>query len=176
MVKRSRKQKQSRRSRKQSRRSRKQSRRNLRSRRNQRGGYAPTDAPYEALDGAAARAAAQVSSLDGFISELPSVIPRQGGGRYRRANGNSPTPVWAGPPPPPPSMIGGNAPFNAPYKLGGERRKNRRSRKQRKQRGGQADFNAPYSFGYSLPGVNPQFGNEGSVNSLYSQSRGAQGY
>lgn len=172
MVKRSRKQKQSRRSRK-SRRSHK-SHRNLR---NQRGGYAPIDAPYEALDGAA-RAAAQVSSLDGFISELPSVIPRQGGGRYRRINGNvynSPDPTWAGPPPPP-SMIGGNAPFNAPYKLGGGRRKNRRSRKQRKQRGGQADFNAPYSFGYSLPGVNPQFANEGAVNSLYSQSRGAQGY
>lgn len=165
MVKRSRKQKQSRRSRKQSRRSHK-------SRRNQRGGSAPFDAPYEALDGAA-RAAAQVSSLDGFISELPSVIPRQGGGRYRRAIGNSPDPTWAGPHP---NMKGGNAPFNAPYKLGGGRRKNRRSRKQRKQRGGQADFNAPYSFGYSLPGVNPQFGNEGAVNSLYSQSRGAQGY
>jgi hypothetical protein len=140
MVKRSRKQKQSRRSRKQSRRSRKQSRRS------QRGGSAPFDAPYEALSGAA-RSAAQVASLDGFISELPSVIPRQSGG---------------------------NAPFNAPYKLsGGKRRKNRRSRK---QRGGQADFNASYSFGYKLPGVNPQFGNEGSVNSLYSQTRGAQGY
>ena len=132
-------------SRKQSRRSRK----SRRSHRNQRGGYAPIDAPYEALDGAAARAAAQVSSLDGYISELPNVIPRQ---------------------------AGGNAPFNAPYKLGGGRRKNRRSRRQRKQRGGQADFNAPYSFGYKLPGVNEQFANEGVVNSLYSQSRGAQGY
>jgi len=195
------------RSRKQQRQSRKQrkSRRQSRHRRNQRGGAAPFDAPYEALAGAA-RAAAQVAPLDRYISDLPGLIPRQGGGRYRQRNGNgsgngNPTypgfenvPLNNAPAPSDPVvpannvvkvgeniLVGGSAPFGDPYtyKLNGGRRyrrKNKKSRRQRNQRGGNAPFNAPYSFGYKLPGVNEQFASEGSVNSLYSQNRGAQGY
>jgi len=82
-------------------------------------------------------------------------------------------------------MTGGSAPFGDPYtyKLNGGRRYRRKNKKSRRssrrnqsQRGGNAPFDAPYSLGYKLPGVNEQFASEGSVNSLYSQSRGAQGY
>lgn len=191
MVKQSRKQQ--RRSRKQQRRSRKQKRQS-RYRRNQRGGAAPFDAPYEALAGAA-RAAAQVAPLDRYISDLPSLIPKQGGGHYRQRNGNSEfvnVPITPAPAPAPivPAansiqvgeniLVGGSAPFGDPYtyKLNGGRRHRRslRNRRQRNQRGGNAPFDAPYSLGYKLPGVNEQFASEGSVNSLYSQNRGAQGY
>jgi hypothetical protein len=226
--------KQSRRKQRQSRKQRKSQRQ---SRRSQRGGAAPFDAPYEALAGAA-RAAAQVAPLDRYISDLPGLIPKQGGGHYRQRGGepdpsgnnvmmmnmNSPDSVWAGgaqgggryrqrngsgnaPRPgfvnvsltnaPAPSapvkpsnnavrvgnnvLVGGSAPFGDPYtyKLNGGRRyrrKNKKSRRQRSQRGGNAPFDAPYSLGFKLPGVNEQFASEGSVNSLYSQNRGAQGY
>ena len=196
MVKQSRKQRKSQKQR-QSRKQRK-SRRNLRNRRSQRGGAAPFDAPYEALAGAA-RDAAQVAPLDRYISDLPGLIPRQGGGRYRQRNGNvnsngNPTypgfenvPLTNAPSLPPETvgsnvLVGGSAPFGDPYtyKLNGgrryRRRNQRRSRRQRNQRGGSAPFDAPYSLGYKLPGVNEQFASEGSVNSLYSQNRGAQGY
>jgi hypothetical protein len=144
----------------------------------------------------AARDAAQVGPLDRYIADLPGLIPRQGGGRYRQRNGNGNfvnVPINSVPAPTPvvPSnnsvningvaMVGGSAPFGDPYtyKLNGGRRyrrKNKKSRRQRNQRGGNAPFDAPYSLGLKLPGVNEQFANEGSVNSLYSQNRGAQGY
>jgi hypothetical protein len=76
-------------------------------------------------------------------------------------------------------MTGGSAPFGDPYtyKLNGGRRYRRKNKKSRRsQRGGNAPFDAPYSLGFKLPGVNEQFASEGSVNSLYSQNRGAQGY
>lgn len=177
--------KQSRRSRKQSRRSRKQRKQSRR----QRGGAASFNAPYEALTGPA-RDAAQVAPLDRYIADLPGLIPRQGGGHYRQRNGNGNgnfvnVPLNAPPVAPvTPStnvLVGGSAPFGDPYtyKLNGGRRyrrKNKKSRRQRNQRGGNAPFDAPYSLGYKLPGVNEQFASEGSVNSLYSQNRGAQGY
>lgn len=188
------KQRKSRKQRKsQSRRQKRQSRRSLR--RNQRGGAAAFDAPYEALTGAA-RDAAQVAPLDRYIAALPGLIPKQGGGRYRQRNGNGPsenefvnvpiTPAQAQAPAVPAAnaiqvgnniLVGGSAPFGDPYsyKLNGGRR-SRRSRRQRNQRGGNAPFDAPYSLGLKLPGVNEQFASEGSVNSLYSQNRGAQGY
>ena len=184
MVKQSRKQRKSQR---QSRKQRKQSHH----RRNQRGGAASFNAPYEALTGAA-RDAAQVAPLGRYISDLTGLIPpRQGGGRYRQRNGNNNfVNVPLNEPPVTPVvpvttntnvLVGGSAPFGDPYKLsGGRRRRNkksrRNSRRNQKQRGGNAPFNAPYSLGYKLPGVNEQFASEGSVNSLYSQSRGAQGY
>ena len=187
MVKQSRKQK------RQSRKQRKSHRRNH----SQRGGAASFNAPYEALTGPA-RDAAQVGPLDRSIAALPGLIPRQGGGHYRQRNGNAPPPGFVNVPladnapsvvpvaPVTPStnvLVGGSAPFGDPYtyKLNGggryRQRKNKRSRRSRRnQRGGNAPFNAPYSFGYKLPGVNEQFASEGSVNSLYSQNRGAQGY
>jgi hypothetical protein len=191
MVKQSRKQ---RKSRSQSRKQKRQSRRS------QRGGAAPFDAPYEALTGAS-RDAAQVAPLDRYISDLPGLIPKQGGGHYRQRNGNGPsendfininltqTPASASVVPAANAikvgeniLVGGSAPFGDPYtyKLNGGRRQRRRrslrNRRQRNQRGGNAPFDAPYSLGYKLPGVNEQFASEGSVNSLYSQNRGAQGY
>lgn len=197
MVKQSRKQLKSRKQRQQ-RQSRKQRQSRRSHRRNQRGGAAPFDAPYEALTGAA-RAAAQVAPLDRYIADLPGLIPRQGGGRYRQRNGNGPSenefvnvPITPAPAPAPTPasnaitvgdevLVGGSAPFGDPYtyKLNGGRRNRRRRqshRRQRNQRGGNAPFDAPYSLGLKLPGVNAQFANEGSVNSLYSQNRGAQGY
>ena len=101
------------------------------------------------LSAGADRAAAQVAPLDGYMNDLSHVIPAQ---------------------------RGGNAPFGASYvyKLNGGRRQSRRQ--SRNQRGGNAPFGAPYSLGLTLPGVNPQFANEHHVNSLYSQTRGAQGY
>lgn len=158
--------------------SRKQKRQSRRNRRNQRGGAAAFDAPYEALTDPA-RDAAQVAPLDRYIAALPGLIPRQGGGRYRQRNGNGSINTNA----PiiltntqPLNMTGGSAPFGDPYtyKLNGGRRRSLRNR--RSQRGGNAPFDAPYSLGYKLPGVNEQFASEGSVNSLYSQNRGAQGY
>ena len=183
-------------SRKQSRRSRKQRRQSRRShRRNQRGGAAPFDAPYEALTGAS-RDAAQVAPLDRYISDLPGLIPKQGGGKRNGNSGFVNVPITPAPEPTPAPivpaanaikvgeniLVGGSAPFGDPYtyKLNGGRRQRRRrslrNRRQRNQRGGNAPFDAPYSLGYKLPGVNEQFASEGSVNSLYSQNRGAQGY
>jgi hypothetical protein len=61
----------------------------------------------------------------------------------------------------------------APFR-GGRRLRLRKSR--RNQRGGMSPIDAPSVYIRSPAGVNPQFANEGSVNSLYSASRGAQGY
>jgi hypothetical protein len=60
---------------------------------------------------------------------------------------------------------------------GGTRYKSRKSRRNRKQRGGElASFSANYELlAPGVPrGVNPQFSTEASVNPLYSQTRGAQ--
>jgi hypothetical protein len=108
---------------------------------------APFDAPYQSMSEAAARSMAGVASLDNSIAELPRVIPSQSGGNSDLA----------------------------PFRGGGWKgKRSRRSR--RNQRGGNAPFDAPYTLGYALPGVNPQFANENMVNSLYSATRGAQGY
>jgi hypothetical protein len=104
------------------------------------------------MSDSAARAMAGVANLDSSIAELPSVIPRhQSGGAEL-------------------------APFRGGRRLR-RRRSNRKSRKSRKsQRGGMTPIDAPSMYIRSPAGVNPQFANEGSVNSLYSASRGAQGY
>ena len=136
-------------------RSRKQrrSRKQQRSRRqSQRGGMAPFDAPYQSMSDSAARAMAGVASLDSSIAELPSVIPRQSGGSEL-------------------------APFRGGRRRRRSNRKSRRSRKsQKSQRGGMSPIDAPSVYIRSPAGVNPQFAEEGAVNSLYSASRGAQGY
>lgn len=60
-------------------------------------------------------------------------------------------------------------------------RKGRRGHKSRRQRGGSypwdnslQEFGASYTAGVPATGMNPQFSTEGSVNPLYSETRGAQ--
>ena len=144
------KNKRSRRNRSRNQRKSKSQRRSQRRNQSQRGGMAPFDAPYQSMSEAAARSMAGVASLDNSIAELPRVIPRQSGGNSDLA----------------------------PFRGGGwsGKRSRRSQRSQRSQRGGNAPFDAPYTLGYALPGVNPQFANESMVNSLYSATRGAQGY
>ena len=61
-------------------------------------------------------------------------------------------------------------------KQGGGRRRSQRSRRNRSQRGGMAPIDHPTMMFKDAPGSNSQFTDENNVNSLYSQSRGAQGY
>jgi hypothetical protein len=119
---------------------------------------APFDAPYQSMSEAAARSMAGVASLDNSIAELPRVIPRQSGGNSDLA------------------PFRGGSRRNRKSKRSKKSQRNQRSQSRRNQRGGNAPFDAPYTLGYALPGVNPQFANENMVNSLYSATRGAQGY
>lgn len=129
----------------------------------QRGGMAP----FASLDNGylidqSARVQAETSPLDQAISELPSVIPKQSGGKRRS------------------SRKGGKG-----RKATKKARKSRKSRgrrrsqrqQQRQQRGGMYPIDADTML---LPrgtpiGANPQFSNEAQVNNLYSQYSGPQG-
>jgi len=122
----------------------------------QRGGMAP----FESLNNGylidqAARVQAETYPLDQAINELPSVIPKQSGGRRRSSRKGS---------------KGRKASKKA-------RKGRRRSQRQRSQRGGMYPINADTML---LPrgtdiGANPQFANEAQVNNLYSQYSGPQG-
>ena len=134
----------------------------------QRGGMAP----FASLDNGylidqAARVQAETSPLDQAISELPSVIPKQSGGK-RRA-----------------SRKGGKArkatkKARKSRKSRGRRRSQKqqqRQRNQRNQRGGMYPIDADTML---LPrgtpiGANPQFSNEAQVNNLYNEYSGPQG-
>jgi hypothetical protein len=128
--------------------------RNFASFQQQRGGMAPITTGDAYLLDAATRVQAEVGPLDKSFAELPSVIPKQmGGRRHRKAHRK------------------------------GSRKAHRKSHKGRKgsrrqQRGGMSPFDAPGMLldraAYSADGTNPQFRTEGSVNPLYGEFRGAQ--
>ncbi len=116
----------------------------------QRGGFAPFTAGDNYLLDAATRVQAEVAPLDKAFAELPSVMPRQMGGRRRRSMRRRHT-----------------------MRRKSHRRRTHRCRQQ--QRGGMA----PFGYELSLPkgadaAMNPQFQTEGSVNPLYGEFKGAQ--
>ena len=135
----------------------------------QRGGMAP----FASLDNGylidqSARVQAETSPLDLAIGELPSVNPKQSGGRRRS------------------SRKGRKArkARKATRKTKGRKSRRRsqkkqqqRQRSQRNQRGGMYPIDADTML---LPrgtpiGANPQFSNEAQVNNLYSEYSGPQG-
>lgn len=112
----------------------------------QSGGMAAITAGDQYLLDQATRVQAEVAPLDKAMAELPSVIPKQAGGRLYRKS----------------------------HKAGRKGKKSRKtSRKSRKQRGG-ADL-APFGGSdlllskgeYAMDGTNPQFRTEPSVNPMY---------
>ena len=131
----------------------------------QRGGMAP----FASLDNGylidqAARVQAETSPLDQAISELPSVIPKQSGGKRRssRKGGKG-------------RKATKKARKSRKSRKSGKSR--RRSQRQKNQRGGMYPIDADTML---LPrgtpiGANPQFSNEAQVNNLYSQYSGPQG-
>jgi hypothetical protein len=122
-------------------------------------------APFASLDNGylidqAARVQAETSPLDQAINELPSVIPKQSGGK-RRASRKA--------------KKGSKKVRKSKKSSKGHSR--RRSQKQRSQRGGMYPIDADTML---LPrgtpiGANPQFSNEAQVNNLYSEYSGPQG-
>ena len=110
------------------------------------GGMATITAGDQYLLDSATRVQAEVGPLDKAMAELPSVIPKQAGGKRRRTGYKS-------------------------RKTG--RKSHRKGRKSRKQRGG-AEL-APFGSSelllpkaeYALDGTNPQFRSEPSVNPMY---------
>ncbi len=121
----------------------------------QRGGMATITAGDNYLLDAATRVQAEVAPLDKAFAELPSVMPRQAGGRRRR------------------SMRRSRSSMRRRHSM--RRRSHRRRTHRRKQRGGMA----PFGYELSLPkgadaAMNPQFQTEGSVNPLYGEFKGAQ--
>ena len=125
----------------------------------QRGGMAPFTAGDSYLLNPATRIQAEVGPLDKAFAELPSVIPKQMGGRRRSAHRRS-------------------AHRRSAHRKG--RKAHRRSQKQsqKQQRGGMSPFDAPGMLldraAYTADGTNPQFRTEGTVNSLYGEFKGAQ--
>ncbi len=124
----------------------------------QRGGMAPFTAGDNYLLDAPTRVQAEVAPLDKAFAELPSVMPRQAGGRRRR------------------SMRRSRSSMRRRHSM--RRRSHRRKthrRRQQKQHGGMA----PFGYEMALPkgadaAMNPQFQTEGSVNPLYGEFKGAQ--
>ena len=116
----------------------------------QQGGMAPMVAGDDYLLDAAARATAGVGSLDASFAELPSVIPRQAGGRrHRRSHKKS---------------------HRRSHKKSHRRSHTHRRGSRRQQRGGAlAEMNGPSMLvsDMSKTGSNPQFLDEASVNPLY---------
>lgn len=112
----------------------------------QQGGMAPIAAGDDYLLDAGARASAQIGSLDAAFAELPSVIPRQAGGRrshkHRRYVSRK-----------------------------SHRKSHRRSHKHRRsQKGGSlANFSDSYMLTSDIAktGSNPQFLDESTVNPHY---------
>lgn len=143
--------------------------------RGQRGGSLAAYSTGDAyLIDAASRVHAQTDGLDSVFAQLPSVIPRQNGGRSRRNRRNR-------------RQHGGmqdwNQAFEKPLLAGmsqkAGRRSHLRSRKNRRsQRGGMSDINASPMLldkgQYASAGQNPQFMNEAGVNPLYSEWKGPQ--
>ena len=112
----------------------------------QQGGMAPMIAGDDYLLDAAARATAGVGSLDASFAELPSVIPRQAGGRRHRR-----------------SVI------RKSHKKS-HRRSHKHRRSHRRQHGGAlAEMNGPSMLVSDIAktGSNPQFNDEASVNPHY---------
>lgn len=120
-------------------------------------------APFVAVGGAdylldaSTRVQAEVGPLDAAFAELPSVIPRQAGGRRHRKS------------------------HRRGIKHGRKGRKtHKHGRKGRKsqQRGGMYDINGPSMLldaaQYAKDGTNPQFRTEGEVNPSYGFFKGPQ--
>lgn len=128
--------------------------RNFASFQQQRGGMAPIAAGDSYLLDASSRVQAEVGPLDKALAELPSVIPKQMGGRRHRKGRKS------------------------HRRRSAHRKSHRRSAHHRSQRGGMSAFDAPSMLldkaAYAADGTNPQFRTEGGVNSLYGEFRGAQ--
>ncbi len=138
--------------------------------RQQRGGMAPIAAGDSYLLDAATRVQAEVGPLDKVFGELPSVIPKQMGGRrhHRRSRHHRKGSRKA-------HRKGSRKAHRHHHK---SRHTVRRSAHHKSQRGGMSDFNAPSMLldrsAYGAAGMNPQFHDEGSVNPLYGEFRGAQ--
>jgi hypothetical protein len=112
----------------------------------QRGGMAAYSTGNAYLLDGPTRIQAEVGPLDRYIAELPSLIPRQTGGKRSGSK-----------------------------RRGSKRRGSKRSqRRSRSQRGGAAPFGDPYMIFQNPQGVNPQFHTEGRVNQLYVENGGAQ--
>ncbi len=115
----------------------------------QRGGMAPIVAGDSYLLDAATRVQAEVAPLDKSFAELPSVIPKQMGGRrkVRRTGRKS---------------------HRRSHKVRKVHRKSHR-KSHRRQHGGMMDFDAAYRYapqgGYA--GENPQIHTEQTVNPLF---------
>lgn len=111
-------------------------------------------APFVAAGGsdylldAPSRVQAEVGPLDAAFAELPSVIPRQGGGRRRS------------------------------HRHRGRKSRRSHRRQSRRQRGGMYAFNGPSMLldtaQYAKDGTNPQFRSEGEVNPGYGFFKGPQ--
>lgn len=116
-------------------------------------------APFVASGGAdylldaPTRVQAEVGPLDAAFAELPSVIPRQAGGRRKERRSR---------------------------RHGRKSRKGRKGRRQsrRQQRGGMYAINGSSMLldaaEYAKDGTNPQFHNEQFVNPSYGFNKGAQ--
>lgn len=113
----------------------------------QMGGMAPFVAGDAYLLDAATRVQAEVAPLDKSFAELPSVILHRGGARHRHS-----------------------------HKQQSRRQRQRSQRQKRQQRGGMAPFDAPYTTGVAHQAQNAQFQTEGTVNALYHENKGPQGF
>jgi hypothetical protein len=158
--------------------------RNFASFQQQRGGMAPITTGDAYLLDAATRVQAEVGPLDKSFAELPSVIPKQMGGRRHRRSAHRKGSRKAhrkG------SRSAHRKGSRSAHRKGsrsahrkGSRKAHRKSHKgsRRQQRGGMSPFDAPGMLldraAYSADGTNPQFRTEGSVNPLYGEFRGAQ--
>ena len=115
----------------------------------QQGGMAPIAAGDNYLLDAGARASAQVGSLDAAFAELPSVIPRQAGGKrrsHRKSHRRS-----------------------AHRRSHKHRKSHRRSHRRRQQGGSLSNYADSYMLTSDIAktGSNPQFLDEASVNPHY---------
>ena len=120
----------------------------------QMGGMAPFVAGDAYLLDAATRVQAEVGPLDNSFGELPSVIPHRGGARRSRRHRQR----------------------QRSSSSSSRSHKQRHQRRSRKQRGGMADFEAPYTTGVAHQAQNAQFQTEGTVNPLYHETKGPQGF
>jgi hypothetical protein len=113
----------------------------------QRGGMSPYSTGDSYLLDAPTRVQAEVSPLDSAFSELPSVIPRQSGGRRQRSRRSR-----------------------------SRRQRSQRSRRQQRggMSPYTADPLLLDRAAYSHLSQNPQFHTEAEVNSLYNEFRGPQ--
>jgi Mg-chelatase subunit ChlI len=151
----------------------------------QRGGMAPFTSGDSYLLDTATRVQAEVGPLDKSFAELPSVIPKQMGGRRHRRSARRST------------HRKGRKSQKQSRKQSRkqkqsqkqsrkqkqkqsrkQKQKQQRKQKQKQQRGGMSPFDAPGMLldrtAYSADGTNAQFRTEGTVNSLYGEFKGAQ--